>query len=173
MTIHPLGRDKPGQKMTSPPSVADHRSISAHSRSIHEQKKNIQRFSLHGAWVAMLGSFITSQNLYVNLDYWQKGSWGWNGWHVFSIFTEIPQEKLPPGPHPARPIQNLAVWQIFDKFLEYFPSFACPNIQLNTGLLLHMCRSDYSDGSDSGDKRNYPHHHLLKLKFFPFISPKP
>lgn len=151
--MHPLGRDKPGRKMTSPSSVADQWSISAHSRSIHQPKKKKKLFSLsqHGVWVARLGSFITSQSFYVDVDKWQKGCWGfagWNGWHVFSIFTVIPQKGLPPGP--ACPIQYLAVCQIFDKFLKYFLSFACSDIWLNTGLLLHIHRLLCSDGSDSG-----------------------
>ena len=53
------------------------------------------------------------------------------------FFTVIPQE----GPGPACPVQHLAVCQIFNKFLEYFLSFACSNIRLNTGLQLHIHRS--------------------------------
>lgn len=47
------------------------------------------------------------------------------------IFTAIQLEKLPATPHP---IQHLAMWQIFNKFLEYFLSFAWPYIPHNTGL---------------------------------------
>lgn len=121
--------------MTSASSVAGQWSMSAHSWSIHEQKRRGRRKKTQkrfipllnvGQWVAKLDSFIMSQNLKM----WQKGWGGWDGSHVLSVLTAMLQEKLPPRSSiPAHPIQHLAVWQTFDKFLEYFLSFACPNIQ--------------------------------------------
>ena len=69
------------------------------------------------------------ERLYVNLDKWQKGYWGWDGRCVFRVSTLIPQEKLPAAPHPAHPTQHLAGWQRFNEFLEYLLGFPWPNMQ--------------------------------------------
>lgn len=48
MTIHPLGRDKAGRKMTSPPSVADQWSVSTHSRAFTKKKKISSTWCMSG-----------------------------------------------------------------------------------------------------------------------------
>lgn len=56
-------------------------------------------------------------------------------------------------------LNQSSIW-LCDKYLINSWNISLAFFQSNTGLLLHICRSDYSDGSDSGDKRNGPHHSL-------------
>lgn len=62
----------------------------------------------------MLGSFIKSQNLYVNLDWWEKGDvGGWNGWHVFSSFYCDSSGETPSWS--SSPLVHSSIW-LCDKY---------------------------------------------------------
>ncbi len=136
-------------------------------RAFMSKKQNIQRFPQHGAWAASLGSFISSQDLYVKFGMETKGmlrlAWVACVQYFYSSSSgESPSWSL----SQLVPSSILAVWQIFDKFLEYFLSFACADIQPNTSLPLHICRSGYSECGDEGDKRNNPQHPLYSKNYF-------
>lgn len=172
--MHPLSCDKPGQKMTSPSSVADQWSISAHSRNIHEpeKKKNKKTFSLsqHGVWVAMFGSFITSKSLCVNVDKWTNenrdvevllagmGGMCWVLWFLRRDSLLV------------LPVQS-SIWLCVKYLINSWNISSALHALISNwtqACCCIICMSVYNDGSDSGDKKNP----LVKLKILSIHFPQ-
>lgn len=147
MTIHPLGCDKHGWKMTSRSSVEGQWSVSAVSRSVREQRKFTKKKPQGSS-----GFFVTDHVLPCKAGRMPNGilKLGYKlacMKFIYLFLLRFSWRNSLLLLIPAHPIQHLAMWQIFNKFLEYFLSFAWPYIPHNTGLFWHI-RGCHNDGSD-------------------------